>query len=181
VAARAFLGKDSMILGLFRKKPFRDEAAALAGAVTAQSRLPAFFLPPYGAPDTFEGRFEVTVLNAGLVLRRLATAEAPGPELAQATSDALFSLFDDALREKGISDTGVPKRMKKLAGAFAGRGAAYASAEGDDALAEALARNILAGQGDGKPFADYFRRAEAALAATALETFLRGEAPFPAP
>jgi cytochrome b pre-mRNA-processing protein 3 len=172
-----------MIFGLFRKKPFRDEARALAGAVTAQSRLPAFFLPPYGAPDTFEGRFEVTVLNAGLALRRLAAAEPPGPELAQALSDAVFSLFDDALREKGISDTGVPKRMKKLAGAFAGRGAAYASAseQGDEALAEALARNILAGEGDGAAFADYVRRAEATLAAVPLETFLRGEAPFPAP
>lgn len=170
-----------MIFGLFRKKPFRDEAAALASAITAQSRLPAFFLPPYGAPDTFEGRFEVTVLNAGLVLRRLALAEAPGPDLAQATSDAVFSLFDDALREKGISDTGVPKRMKKLASAFSGRGAAYAKAVDDDALAEALARNILAGQGDATAFADYFRRAESALAAVAVETFLRGEAPFPTP
>jgi cytochrome b pre-mRNA-processing protein 3 len=173
-----------MILGLFRKQPFRDEAAALAGAVTAQSRLPAFYLPPYGAPDTFEGRFEVTVLNAGLALMRLSAAEAPGPELAQALSDALFALFDDALREKGVSDTGVPKKMKKLAGAFSGRGAAYARAAGEDsdaALAEALARNVLAGAGDGAAFADYYRRAEARLAATPLETFLRGEAPFPAP
>lgn len=172
-----------MIFGLFRKKPFRDEAAALAGAITAQSRLPAFFLPPYGAPDTFEGRFEVMVLNAGLVLRRLSLAEAPGPELAQATSDAVFSLFDDALREKGISDTGVPKRMKKLAGAFSGRGAAYVQAaeQGDDALAEALSRNVLSGQGEGTAFAAYFRRAESALSEIPLETFLRGEAPFPAP
>jgi len=172
-----------MVFGLFRKKPFREEAAALAGAVTAQSRLPAFFLAPYGAPDTFEGRFEVTVLNAGLALRRLSGAESPGPELAQALSDALFSLFDDALRERGISDTGVPKRMKKLAGAFSGRGLAYASAAqtSEAALAEALARNILAGQGSGEAFADYFRRAEIALAAVPLETFLRGEAPFPAP
>lgn len=172
-----------MIFGFFRKKPFRDEAAALAGAITAQSRLPAFFLPPYGAPDTFEGRFEVMVLNAGLVLRRLSLAEAPGPELAQATSDAVFSLFDDALREKGISDTGVPKRMKKLAGAFSGRGAAYVQAaeQGDAPLAEALARNILSGQGEGTAFAAYFRRAEAALAEVPVETFLRGEAPFPAP
>lgn len=172
-----------MIFGLFRKKPFRDEAAALAAAVTAQSRLPAFFLPPYGAADTFEGRFEVTVLNAGLLLRRLAGAEAPGPELAQALSDAVFSLFDDALREKGISDTGVPKRMKKLAGAFSGRGVAYVNAaqESETALTEALTRNVLGGEGDGAAFSDYFRRAEAALAAAPLETFLRGEAPFPAP
>ena len=93
------------------------------------------------------------------------------------------------MREIGVSDVGVPKKMHKLAGAFSGRGVAYAKAAqeekdaGPDAknaqLADALARNVLAGQGDGAAFADYYRRAETLLAATALETFLRGEAPFP--
>lgn len=174
-----------MIFGLFRKKPYSDEAAALVSAITAQSRLPAFFLAPYGARDTFEGRFEVTLVNAGLVLRRLALAEAPGPDLAQALSNALFSLFDDALREVGVSDVAVHKKLKKLASAFSGRGIAYAQAagkgEGDAALAEALARNVLSGEGDGAAFAAYFRRAETALAETPLNVFLSGAAPFPAP
>ncbi len=172
-----------MIFGLFRKTPFKTEARALLGAVTAQSRLPAFFLPPYGAPDTLVGRFEVVTLNAGLALTRLAAAEPPGPDLAQALSNALFSHFDDALRQIGISDVGVPKKMNKLAGAFLGRGAAYAQAEaaGEAELAQALARNILGGAGDGGAFADYYRRARAQLAATPLETYLHGEAPFPAP
>jgi cytochrome b pre-mRNA-processing protein 3 len=177
-----------MIFGLFRKKPYSDEATALVSAITAQSRLPAFFLPPYGAPDTFEGRFEVTVLNAGLVLRRLTLAEPPGPELAQALSNALFLVFDDALRETGVADLGVHKQMKKLASAFSGRGVAYAQAAsqggsepGDAALAEALARNVLGGQGDGAAFAEYFRRAEAMLAETPVAVFLSGAAHFPAP
>jgi cytochrome b pre-mRNA-processing protein 3 len=176
-----------MIFGLFRKKPYGDEAAALVDAITAQSRLPAFFLGPYGAPDTFEGRFEVTVVNAGLVLRRLTLAEAPGPELAQALSNALFSVFDDALRETGVADLGVHKKMKKLASAFSGRGIAYAKAagpsaeQGDAALAEALARNVLGGRGDGAAFAAYYRRAEAVLAKTPVAVFLSGAAPFPAP
>jgi cytochrome b pre-mRNA-processing protein 3 len=186
-----------MIFGLFRKKPYSDEATALVSAITAQSRLRAFFLPPYGAPDTFEGRFEVTVVNAGLVLRRLTLAEPPGPDLAQALSNALFLVFDDALRETGVSDLGVHKHMKKLASAFSGRGVAYAQAasqggseqaarqggseQGDAALAEALARNVLGGQGDGAAFADYFRRAEAMLAETPVAVFLSGAAHFPAP
>ncbi len=172
-----------MIFGLFRKNPLEDQVGRLHGAVVAQSRLPAFFLPPYGVADTFEGRFEILTLNAGLVLRRLSLLPEPGPELAQLLSNAIFTGFDDALREIGISDVGVPKKMKKLARAFMGRGAAYwkADAEGEASLATALARNVLAGEGDGAPLADYFLRAKALLDETPTDVFMRGEAPFPAP
>ena len=172
-----------MIFGLFRKKPHAETVARLHERIVAQSRLPAFFLPPYGAPDTFEGRFEILTLNAGLLLRRLSLLPEPGPEVAQALSDATFSAFDDALREIGVSDVGVPKKMKKLAGAFMGRGVAYTAAmeEGDAELAAVLARNVLGGAGDGVALASYARAASTQLAATPLEAFLRGEAPFPAP
>ncbi len=172
-----------MIFALFRKNPLADQVVGLHRAIVAQSRLPAFFMPPYGVADTFEGRFEILTLNAGLVLRRLSLLPEPGRELAQSLSDAIFSGLDDALREIGISDVGVPKKMKKLARAFMGRGAAYwqACAEGEAALAEALARNVLAGQADGAPLAAYFLRAKALLDETPLDIFMRGEAPFPSP
>ena len=172
-----------MIFGLFRRNPFEDQVARLHEAVVAQSRLPAFFLLPYGVADTFVGRFEILTMNAGLVLRRLSLLPEPGPDLAQLLSNAIFSRFDDALREMGISDVGVPKKMKKLAGAFLGRGAAYAEAlkQGEAALAAALARNVLNGAGDGAPLAGYYMRAKALLDETPLETFMRGEAPFAAP
>jgi cytochrome b pre-mRNA-processing protein 3 len=174
---------NAMIFGLFRRNPYEGPVARLHDAVVAQARLPAFFLPPYGVADTFEGRFEVLTLHAGLLLRRLSLLPDQGPEVAQQLSNAIFSRFDDALREVGISDVGVPKKMKKLAGAFMGRGNAYAQAleEGEAALAAALARNVLGGASDGKPLADYYLRAKTALDRTPLETFLRGEAPFPAP
>lgn len=172
-----------MIFGLFRKTPHAATVARLHEAIVAQSRLPAFYLPPFGAPDTLEGRFEILTLHAGLVLRRLSLSPEPGPELAQALSDAVFTRFDDALREIGISDVGVPKKMKKLASAFMGRGVAYAEAltQGEAELAAALARNVLGGAGDGKALAAYTARAHEKLAEAPLEVFLRGEAPFPAP
>jgi cytochrome b pre-mRNA-processing protein 3 len=182
-AGKRDVGSNSMIFGLFRRNPLENEVARLHDAVVAQSRRPAFFLPPYGVADTFEGRFELLTLNAGLLLRRLSLSPAPGPELAQALSNAIFSGFDDALREVGVSDVGVPKKMKKLAGAFMGRGNAYAEAidQGEAALAAALARNVLGGAGDGAALAAYALRAKAALDAAPPETFLRGEAPFPEP
>lgn len=172
-----------MIFGLFRKPPHAAEVALLYGAIMAQTRQPAFYQPPYGAPDTFEGRFEILTLHAGLVLRRLGELPAPGPELAQQLSNNVFANLDDALREIGISDVGVPKKMKKLAAAFMGRGLAYANAlqEGEPALAEALSRNILSGEGDGIALAHYVVAATALLAATPIEAFLRGELVFPAP
>ena len=172
-----------MIFGLFRKPPHAAEVALLYGAIMAQTRLAAFYLPPYGAPDTFEGRFEILTLHAGLLLRRLGELPAPGPDLAQQLSNAVFANLDDALREIGISDVGVPKKMKKLAAAFMGRGVAYANAlqESEAALAEALSRNILAGEGDGIALAHYVRATTALFASTPLEAFLRGELIFPAP
>jgi len=171
-----------MIFGLFRRNPHEAGVARLHEAIVAQSRLPAFFLPPYGVADTFEGRFELLTLNAGLVLRRLSLLPDPGPELAQQLSDAIFSRFDDALREIGISDVGVPKKMKKLAGAFMGRGGAYDQAlrQNEAALAAALSRNVLDG-GDATALAGYAIRAKALLDETPLESFLRGEAPFARP
>jgi cytochrome b pre-mRNA-processing protein 3 len=172
-----------MIFGLFGKKPHRELVERLHEKVVTQSRLPAFFLPPYGAPDTLVGRFEVLALNAGLVLRRLNQAPQPGPEVAQALADAIFTHFDDALREIGISDVGVPKKMNKLAGAFMGRGAAYAQAleQDETELAAALARNVLGGAGDGAALAAYTRAARQRLADTPLDALLKGEVFFPQP
>jgi cytochrome b pre-mRNA-processing protein 3 len=172
-----------MIFGLFRKNPHREAVERLHEKIVAQSRLPAFFLPPYGVPDTLVGRFEILTLNAGLVLRRLNQPPEPGPEVSQALSNAIFSHFDDALREIGISDVGVPKKMKKLAGAFMGRGAAYARAfEQDEAqLAAALARNVLGGAGDGAALAAYALAARKRLADTPLDVLVQGDVFFPQP
>ena len=172
-----------MIFGLFRNKPHRELVELLHEKIVAQSRLPAFFLPPYGAPDTLVGRFEILALNAGLALSRLSQAPQPGPEVAQALADAIFTHFDDALREIGISDVGVPKKMNKLAGAFMGRGAAYAKAfeQGEAELAAALARNVLGGAGDGAALAAYALAAHKRLADTPLDVLLKGEVFFPQP
>jgi cytochrome b pre-mRNA-processing protein 3 len=172
-----------MIFGLFRKKPHRELVERLHEKIVAQSRLPAFFLPPYGAPDTLVGRFEILSLNAGLVLSRLNQAPQPGPEVSQALADAVFTHFDDALREIGISDVGVPKKMNKLASAFMGRGAAYAQAFEQDEmeLAGALARNILGGAGDGAALAAYALAARKSLADTPLDALMQGDVFFPQP
>lgn len=118
---------------------------ALLGDIVAVARAPEAYLD-YGVRDDFEGRFERLVLIATLVLRRLRALPPPAGEMAQELVDAIFAHLDDGLRRSGIGDNGLPRRMKKMAQGFYGRADAYTAAlasEGDEALREALSRNLL--------------------------------------
>jgi cytochrome b pre-mRNA-processing protein 3 len=57
--------------------------------------------------------------------------------------------MDDNLREMGVGDLTVPKRMQAFGEAFYGRTAAYdlALQAGEEPLAQALCKNIFNGQG----------------------------------
>ena len=164
-----------MILGLFRGKANRRVVDRLHGEIVAAARDPVLFTD-YGIADTVEGRFESLVLHAALVLRRLETLPPPAPEVAQDLADLLFRHFDIALREIGVSDTRVPKEMKAMAEAFFGRATAYHAGlkQGELALAQALSRNVYAGEADGQALAGYVMRLEAALSHATLADFLEG-------
>ncbi|GAM99467.1 ubiquinol-cytochrome C chaperone [alpha proteobacterium U9-1i] len=125
------------------------------GAVVQIARQPSFF-GAGRAPDTLAGRFELMTLHASLALIRLRAEPALAP-LAQAFTDKLFRSFDAGLREDGVGDLTVPKRMRKIASDFYGRLNAYAAGlEGPDAaLATALARNGAAGEGFSPTLAAY--------------------------
>jgi len=117
----------------------------LLDAVTDASRQPALFAAGR-IPDTLEGRFEALALHGALAMIRVRADEGAAP-LGQAFADRLFRAIDAGLREAGVGDTAVPKRMQKLAGAYYGRLEAYGAAiEGGDsaALAAALGRNVFA-------------------------------------
>lgn len=128
-----------MISALFgRRSGPTDPAAALYGAIVAQSRRPEFYANA-AVPDTVDGRFDMIVLHLVLVSRRLPR------DLAQAVFDAFCRDMDANLREMGVGDLKVPEEMRRCGEAFYGRAAAYepalaaANAEG---LAAALARNV---------------------------------------
>ena len=155
----------------------------LHGKIVAAARRPALYAG-FGAPDTFEGRFEMMTLHAGLVMRALTRLPGFGGELAQELADSVFRHFDIALREVGVTDVGMAKRVKKLAEAFYGRNKAYGEAlDAGDArlLARALARNVY-GDADAHgadALAAYVSECARALAAIPLETFAAGEVAFP--
>lgn len=173
-----------MILGLFRRKKSEPTIDSLYGTIVAQARQPVFFTD-CGVPDTLWGRFEMVVLHAFLVLHRLKGESEERRELGQALFDRLFFDFDRALREVGVSDTKVPRKIREMGEAFYGRVQAYdeALAADDPALLEqALARNVLSRpDADTRRLADYVRRTAAAFAAVPYESFLAGDVAFPPP
>ncbi|TIW61208.1 MAG: ubiquinol-cytochrome C chaperone, partial [Mesorhizobium sp.] len=118
---------------------------ALYAQIVAAARQTVFY-SDWNVPDTPLGRFEMLSLHMFLFQHRLRGENGAATEVAQVLIDEFFLDVEHSLRELGISDVGVPKRMKKLAKMFYGRTAAYDDAldrDDRDALAAALARNIL--------------------------------------
>lgn len=119
----------------------------LYGSAVAAARDP-FFYTQLGVPDTLNGRFDLVGLHAFLLIRQLRRLPPPGPDLAQAVFDAMFSDMDVNLREMGVGDLSVGKRVRKMWEAFHGRAVAYdAAMDAADppAMEAALTRNVWQG------------------------------------
>jgi cytochrome b pre-mRNA-processing protein 3 len=123
----------------------RGTIEAIYGMIVAQAREPLFYRD-LDVPDTVNGRFDLLVLHLWMVLRRLRTIE-NGASLSQALFDHFCDDMDANLREMGVGDLTVPKRMQAFGEAFYGRAAAYDQAltGGEEPLAQALCKNILNG------------------------------------
>ncbi len=157
----------------------RAAADRLRDAVTAQARRPDFYTRG-AAVDTFDGRFEIVAIHAALVMRRLREEGGPGRDLAQAFYERLFSGFDYALRETGVGDATIAKKVRGLGERFFGlaRSLDGALAPGaGDAVEAVLARNGVGGEPGA--FAAYVRTVVSALAAQPGRALLDGEVAWP--
>ena len=135
----------------FHRDTSADSAARrLYAAAVARARDPSFHRD-FRVPDTIDGRFDLLTLHLFLAIDRIREEGRHGTELADALVTLAFAGFEDALRELGVSDIGLPRRIKAMAGAFYGRLDAY-SAAGERApeLADALLRNLFRGDADKK-------------------------------
>ncbi len=175
------------LASLFRRLPFERVGFVLYGHCVGAARQPRLYAE-CGVPDTAAGRFEMVCLHAGLLIRRIRrerTAEADA--LAQAVFDAMFSDMDVTLREMGIGDLSVGKKVKGLWEGFQGRSEAYGAAldAGDlPALADALRRNAWAvaqeppPEGGPEAVAAHAAAAAAVLDEQGMDGFKAGEARF---
>ena len=147
-----------------RRRADARHAEALYHQIVRQARKPEFYLSG-GVPDTVAGRFDLIALHAFLAMRQLKGAGPQGAGISQALFDLMFADMDRNLREMGVGDLGVGRRVKAMAKGFYGRVHAYEvalAAAGPDALNEALTRNLYAGEAVDAAriaaMADYLRR-----------------------
>jgi cytochrome b pre-mRNA-processing protein 3 len=176
--------RNPMILSLFRKKTATEPVYAVYNSIVAQSRQPGFYAE-MGVPDTVTGRFDMISLHMALLFRRLRHGPQAARDFSQAVFDLFFKDMDRSLREMGVSDLGVPKKIQKMGNIFFGLLAAMNEAmDRDDAeaLAGVLARNVFDGQDTPqlRALADYIIARDAELAAQPVEAITAGMVTFEA-
>jgi cytochrome b pre-mRNA-processing protein 3 len=168
---------------LFRPRFHPETIDSLYGVIVAQARVPDFY-EEFGVADSVDGRFELIVLHLALVTRRLGR-EAGGAALGRALVDRFGRDMDDNLREMGVGDLAVPKKMKRMFEALYGRTRTYQSAlsgTGSEVLEVALARNVFGGrEGAVARLAAYVRCAARDLDAMDGRQILAGRLAFPPP
>lgn len=172
-------------LGL-KKRPDRQTVDSLYAQIVAATRQEVFF-SAWQVPDTPLGRFEMLSLHVFLFQHRLRGSTGPERDIAQQLIDDFFTDVEHSLRELGIGDLGVPKRMKKLSKMYFGRTLSYASAieaNDRDALAAALARNVrpdVTSWPEAGDLAAYVLEADKALESQATDAIVAGTIDFPVP
>ena len=135
-----------MLQRLFRPRQARIAGETLYAGLVDQARRPALYRD-LGVADRIDARFEVYVLHLSLLLARLKGEGEAGAEIGQAVFDTFVGALDDALRELGVGDLSVAKKMRKLGEAVYGRILGYqkaVEAQDREALSGLLARAVFA-------------------------------------
>lgn len=183
-----------------RRRNLTALAHKLYTALVDQARHPVFYRDQ-GVPDTLDGRFDLIVLHSFLILHRLRNEKGQDARLAEANlelqtklQETLFSDMDQALRELGVGDLGVGKRIRDMAQAFFGRMTAYEEAVAlagttdsdvaDTGLRDAIVRNLYRGETPREEqatwFVAYVRKQGNALAAQPFSDLMEGRVSFAA-
>ena len=172
---------------LNRPASVRRKAEELYGMVVAAARNPRFYGPGRVA-DTPEGRFELVALHLFLVAERVAPVKPEGDALARHLIETFVTDMDDCMREMGVGDLTVPKRVKRAAAVFYDRTGAYRAALGVhaqtiDPLATVVAQTLL-NSGTPDAFcvaqAAYVRASHDALARSSYDDVASGRFAFAA-
>ena len=158
----------------------KTAADTLYGEIVSAARAPKFYRD-WGVPDTVEGRFEMIALHLALALDRLSVEGEAGQALGRAVTEACIVDLDDNMREIGIGDLAVPRKIKKAAAALFDRHrdiTAALAATDSVPLQAALQRDIGALPGavqfNARALANYSYEQRHALANVAREACLNG-------
>ena len=176
-----------MFRWLQRKAWLRRTGRQLYERIVAQARAEVFYRD-LGVADTIEGRFELIVLHMVLVLRRLKREADLGQRLGQIVMEHLIADMDDALRQIGIGDMGVPRRVQRAAAALEERSRDYAAAMQSGDLTQAVLRHVYGAAKAPTPdvarhaerLAQYVRESATGLDEAGRDAVVQGPLPFAA-
>lgn len=181
----------------FARGPVDRTAHALYVSAVEAGRTPALFETGRVA-DTVDGRFDMIILHLALLIERLrqvtpeGEAGATAREIETRILEVHFADMDQALREMGVGDLGVGKKVKVMAKALMGRRVAYGAAlEVFDEkrerapLRDALVRNAYRGEPPEESvldwLVDYVLRERSSLTHYVLDDFMNGDVAFSRP
>lgn len=136
-----------MIFNLFRKSTAPDAAFEAYRSIVAQSRQAKFYAD-WGVPDTVTGRFDMISLHMALTLHRLHDVP-DARAFSQALVETFFRDMDQSIRELGVTDLGVPAKIKKMGKAFYGLTGVLGTALDSGEIAEVeavLVKNVYGGE-----------------------------------
>lgn len=160
---------------LFRSEPDAREALRpLWHRVVAISREPEWY-SGCGVADTVAGRFDMITAVLALALLRLEREGDCGAQSALLT-ELFVEDMDGQLRESGVGDIVVGKRIGKLMASLGGRIGAYRAAlAGEAPLEDALRRNVTLLDGSGpNALAERLRALSGELGVVAASEVLAG-------
>ena len=163
------------------KEPHADK---LYGAIMAQARLPVLY-QRLGAPDTLEGRFVVLTLHLFAVLHRLKNGGPQAAEMAQALADLFTADMETVLREVGVGDMSIPKKVRKLIASGAGLLQSYEEAYAcggerlQETIAEALPGDEDAARAAGAQLTPYLEEVLRELETQSVQDLCVGTLRFP--
>lgn len=121
-----------IVLNVFKKLFARNNSALIDArliylTLLKQSRKTMF----YGyekANDNYDGRIDILTLHISIVLKSLRRYDVNGKLLSQALFDVMRDDFEIAMREEGLSDTGIKRRIKPMMQLFYTRVKLYVGA-----------------------------------------------------
>ena len=112
--------------------------------IVKQSRTKEFYLN-FRIPDTIDGRFELIVLHFFLLERTLDKEIKKDQLIYKELLEIMYKDFDMSLREIGVGDLSVGKKIYQMTEAFSGRLFAYRkfnNKKNYGSIGKAIKRNI---------------------------------------
>ena len=111
---------------LFRKKNYEIKkiSISLYNLIIKQSRNLVFY-KNLGVPDTIDGRFELIILHFFFIERILDKTVKKNELIYKELLEVMYKDFDMSLREMGVGDLSVGKKIYHMTEAFSGRLIAY--------------------------------------------------------